>query len=122
MESITYRDIVFYQPDYDDVRNNRARTNRAVLCGRLKHQPCEICGHEISVAHHEKYSDFLNVRWLCHSDHKIVHALLKKVDHIRALIKYYKSELEKHPDYDFYESYIQTSERELLKLNINKDE
>lgn len=121
MDSITYRGIVFYQPDYEDQYNNRSRTNRAVLCGRLKHQPCEICGHEISVAHHEKYSDFLNVRWLCYSDHKALHALLKKAKNNENSINYYKNELKKHPEYTFYESNIESLEREKIKLNIKED-
>lgn len=118
MESITYRGIVFYQPDYKDQYNNRSRTNRAVLCNRLIRKPCEICGHEISVAHHEKYDDFLNVKWLCHSDHKAVHYLLKKVINNECEIKYLKEQLLKHPEYTFYETDIKKIEMEQLELNV----
>lgn len=37
-------------------------------------QPCELCGNEKAHAHHEDYSDRLNVRWLCSPCHRRLHA------------------------------------------------
>jgi ribosomal protein S27AE len=45
----------------------------AVLDGRLKRQPCEVCGAEKVEAHHDDYSKPLDVRWLCFKHHREVH-------------------------------------------------
>lgn len=42
--------------------------------GNLHKEPCEICGEENSVAHHDDYAKPLNVRWLCQAHHKQWHA------------------------------------------------
>ena len=42
----------------------------AVADGRLKRQPCEVCGCDKVEAHHEDYSKQLNVIWLCGKHHK----------------------------------------------------
>ena len=42
---------------------------RAVLCGRLKRQPCARCGNPDAVAHHEDYSRRFDVIWLCVQHH-----------------------------------------------------
>jgi len=48
--------------------------NNAVRDGRLKQHPCETCGSERSVAHHDDYDLLLQVRWLCQAHHKQWHA------------------------------------------------
>lgn len=48
--------------------------NNAVRDGRLKQCPCELCGSEKSVAHHDDYDLPLSVRWLCQAHHKQWHA------------------------------------------------
>lgn len=50
--------------------------NNAVRDGRLKKQPCMVCG-EKAVAHHPDYSKFLDVIWLCQPHHKEVHAMVE---------------------------------------------
>lgn len=42
--------------------------------GNLHEQPCEICGCNNVVAHHDDYDKPLNVRWLCQAHHKQWHA------------------------------------------------
>lgn len=38
--------------------------------GRLKRQPCSVCGHEFSIeAHHDDYSKPLDIIWLCKLHH-----------------------------------------------------
>lgn len=53
----------------------------ALRRGRLKRQPCEVCGampvasdgRSLVEAHHDDYSKPLEVRWLCSIDHGKVH-------------------------------------------------
>lgn len=47
----------------------------ALRDGRLKRQPCWVCG-EKAVAHHPDYSAPLDVVWLCQAHHKQTHALI----------------------------------------------
>lgn len=49
----------------------------AVKAGRLTKQPCERCGAAQVHAHHDDYSQRLNVRWLCPKHHKEVHRELE---------------------------------------------
>lgn len=112
MNQITYKGIVFYKPDYEDQYNNRSRTHKAILSGELERKPCEVCGYERSIAHHEKYSDFLNVRWLCYSDHRKIHILFNKIRGNINMINYYKEKSSKNPENDIYESYIKDLEYE----------
>jgi ribosomal protein S27AE len=51
----------------------RSKTHYHVKRGTITKKPCAIC-HENSVqAHHEDYSDALNVRWLCVLCHRKHH-------------------------------------------------
>jgi len=48
--------------------------NNAVRGGRLKKEPCEVCGSPESQGHHDDYSKPLVVRWLCtahHAEHHV---------------------------------------------------
>lgn len=51
----------------------RKAVSRAVKSGRLKKEPCEVCGSANSEAHHPDYSDRLNVRWMCRKHHALHH-------------------------------------------------
>ena len=50
---------------------NAAHTmvHNAIRDGKLKRQPCEVCGNQIAQAHHDDYSKPLDVRWLCTTHH-----------------------------------------------------
>jgi len=48
--------------------------NNQKRAGNLFEIPCEICGSEKVVAHHDDYSKPLNVRWLCQAHHKQWHS------------------------------------------------
>lgn len=37
--------------------------------GKMKPQPCEVCGKK-AMAHHDYYSKPLEVRWLCSTHHQ----------------------------------------------------
>lgn len=55
-------------------QNRAARAvNYAISTGKLTRQPCEICGERQVHAHHDDYSQPLNIRWLCHSHHRLHH-------------------------------------------------
>lgn len=54
----------------------RQKISRALKSGRLVQQPCEVCGKEKSVAHHEDYTKPLDVKWLCTLHHWAEHKAL----------------------------------------------
>ena len=41
--------------------------------GKLKIEPCTICGSGEVEMHHEDYSKPLNVTWLCKTHHQLLH-------------------------------------------------
>jgi hypothetical protein len=45
----------------------------AIVSGKLKRQPCEVCGTRAADAHHDDYAKPLDVRWLCRGCHKRHH-------------------------------------------------
>jgi hypothetical protein len=51
----------------------RTRLKRAVKTGKVQRLPCEVCGEPKSQAHHEDYSQPLNVKWLCFTHHREAH-------------------------------------------------
>ena len=46
---------------------------RALISGVLEKQNCEVCGAVKVDAHHDRYDEPLNVRWLCRSHHVKLH-------------------------------------------------
>lgn len=63
---------------YDKARDplkTRARrlVRNRVFRGTLTKLPCEICGDPKSQAHHENYSQPLDIKWLCAKHHKEAH-------------------------------------------------
>lgn len=46
---------------------------RALMSGTLNKQGCEVCCHDIVDAHHDRYDEPLNVRWLCRRHHVRLH-------------------------------------------------
>ena len=46
---------------------------RALVSGALQKQSCEVCGSEAVDAHHNRYDEPLNVRWLCRRHHVRLH-------------------------------------------------
>ncbi|MEE2859663.1 MAG: hypothetical protein ACU0DH_05990 [Paracoccus sp. (in: a-proteobacteria)] len=47
--------------------------HRALGTGQLQKQPCEVCGAKAVDAHHDRYEEPLNVRWLCRRHHTKLH-------------------------------------------------
>ena len=50
----------------------------AVRSGRLLRQPCSVCGAKKADAHHDNYSQPLNVLWLCRTHHGERHRMLNR--------------------------------------------
>ena len=48
--------------------------NRALRRGKIKRQPCTVCGEEAQHMHHFDYAKPLEVIWLCVLHHRQVHA------------------------------------------------
>lgn len=44
-------------------------SGNAIRDGRIKRQPCEVCGLAKAQAHHDDYTKPLEVRWLCTTHH-----------------------------------------------------
>ena len=59
----------------EDRRRQSAHSavRQAILKGKLEKSPCERCGDEKSLAHHEDYDKPLYVMWLCQPCHKQRH-------------------------------------------------
>ena len=49
------------------------RVFQALKSGKLKKEPCEVCGNEKVHAHHDDYFNPLIVKWLCPLHHKQLH-------------------------------------------------
>lgn len=46
---------------------------RGLTRGAITRQPCEVCGHPGTDAHHDDDADPLRVRWLCRQHHTRLH-------------------------------------------------
>lgn len=46
---------------------------RGLTSGEITRQPCEVCGHQKTDAHHGDYAAPLEVRWLCRQHHTRLH-------------------------------------------------
>lgn len=62
----------------------RSLARSAIASGRLIRQPCEACGAQTVEAHHDDYSQPLNVRWLCPTHHREHHAAERAARRIAA--------------------------------------
>ena len=57
---------------YPEKAKARRAVSYAVRTGKLKRQPCGVCG-ERAEAHHENYSRPLEITWLCLKHHRDRH-------------------------------------------------
>ena len=64
-----YEYIKKYIAENPEAHAAHCAVRNAVRCGRLKKQPCAICGTLPVGAHHENYSRPLEVVWLCPQHH-----------------------------------------------------
>jgi len=54
------------------IKNAQLAVHYALKIGKILRKPCEVCGSHAE-AHHEDYSQPLDVRWLCSTHHKRIH-------------------------------------------------
>lgn len=47
----------------------RQKVNNLLRSGDLKREPCEVCGYQITEAHHIDYRKPLLIKWLCREHH-----------------------------------------------------
>jgi hypothetical protein len=66
-----------YAAQYPVRKKANTAVSNALRDGRLKKQPCWVCG-EKAVAHHPDYDRPLDVVWLCQPHHKQAHALVRE--------------------------------------------
>lgn len=64
----------------------QTKARNAIRDGKLKKQPCFMCGSIKVEAHHPDYSKPLDVIWLCPACHKGIHAYENKAKEIRGCI------------------------------------
>lgn len=65
-----------------DKSSARYALSNSVLSGKVKKEPCKVCGDVNSQAHHPDYNKPLDVIWLCHKHHVELHKKLKKEKHM----------------------------------------
>jgi hypothetical protein len=53
-------------------------TRKQLKEGRLKRQPCEVCGAEPAECHHIDYADPDRIMWLCKAHHAQTHSQFGK--------------------------------------------
>lgn len=53
--------------------------NYAIKVGKLKREPCVVCGKENVIGHHEDYSNKIDVTWLCRPHHIARHQEMDKL-------------------------------------------
>lgn len=58
----------------------RNEFEKAVLSGKIKKGPCNICGERVTQGHHEDYNEPLKVVWLCGIHHRELHDQYKRKD------------------------------------------
>jgi ribosomal protein S27AE len=102
METIKYRGVVFVNPDNDERKLYRSKTTRSILRGILTKQVCEICGDNEVHAHHEKYSNYLNVRWLCPIHHKKIHSIFNDINREEGNREAILKQLALHPESEMW--------------------
>lgn len=62
-----------YAKKYPERLKATSIVNYALKTGKLKREPCVICGKEFVHGHHPDYDKPLEVVWLCPKHHKAVH-------------------------------------------------
>lgn len=65
--------LINYRLKYKNKYKAVLAVNNAIKIGKLLKQPCEICGDKYTHAHHDDYSNYLGVRWLCPVHHSEWH-------------------------------------------------
>lgn len=65
--------LLKYREKYPEKYKARTAVRNAIRDGRLVKEPCRVCGDTNSEAHHNDYSKYLDVEWLCFKHHRKHH-------------------------------------------------
>jgi len=68
-----------YRIKYPEKFKAYRELKNAIKEGRIKREPCEICGNKLSEGHHFDYTKPLEVVWLCRKCHRGVHRLEREI-------------------------------------------
>jgi hypothetical protein len=71
-----------WRREFPNRRRAQGLVQHALRSGKLKPQPCWVCGAQ-AVAHHPDYDAPLDVVWLCQAHHKQAHALVANEPRIK---------------------------------------
>lgn len=73
------RIVAAYEERFPNRKKANVAVGNAIKAGRIKKQPCWVCGSN-AVAHHPDYDRPLDVVWLCQPHHKQAHAMVAAND------------------------------------------
>jgi predicted nucleotidyltransferase len=65
-----------YRERHPDRKAAYQAVQTATRNGLLKRLACEVCSFPKAHAHHDDYSKPLDVKWLCHTHHMELHAMI----------------------------------------------
>jgi len=71
-----------YWKEYRKLPDSRAKilvrqyTHTAIRSGKLKKEPCAVCGQEQVQIHHPDYNEPLLIVWLCPECHRKLHEII----------------------------------------------
>lgn len=92
----------------------RRKLNLYVYYGKIKRQPCEVCGAMPTEAHHPDYSKPLDVEWLCpthHREREKEKAMRIKPNEIRQAQRFAAEPADLHDETDVVAMYRQYLDR-----------
>jgi len=76
-----------YRQKHPERARASSALSKALKKGKIKRQPCQICGAKYVYGHHEDYSKYYDVIWLCPSCHKKWHMGLVDLSTRNKIIK-----------------------------------
>lgn len=102
---------------YPEKYQARQEVLKAVRSGKLTKLPCRFCGVKQVEAHHPDYGKPLEIIWLCHECHRILHKILKDIEdgEIRNEID---TELDSIPEVDAPETFTKDT---MKKINDEEE-
>ena len=75
--ALAYIEKMKNNPEFIFKTKVRDKTRQAIRLGKLKREPCEVCGKKKVDAHHIDYSRPFDIKWLCRDHHAKEHIMLR---------------------------------------------
>lgn len=63
--------VIANRKKWAERHRTRQITKDAIKAGKIKREPCEVCGNKKSEAHHHDYSKPFLLSWLCKKHHTL---------------------------------------------------